>query len=66
MPSHVEQPEWLGEAMMNMNKQIVTNTNKESMNMTSHTTLLNNEVVHYYVNTEDLEEGYVGSEEPIE
>ena len=52
--------------MMNMNKHIVTNTNEESMNMPSYPTLLNKEVIHYYVDAKGLEEGDVGSEEPFE
>ena len=47
--------------MMNMNKDIVTNTNEESMNIPSQPTLLNNEAVHYFVGEQGLEEGDVGT-----
>ena len=52
-------------AMMNMNKHIVTKTNEEIMIMLMQPTLLNNEVVHYYVNVGGLKEDVLGSEELI-
>jgi hypothetical protein len=48
-PSQVPQLEWLVEAVMNMNRHIITNTNEESLSMPSLLANLNNEVVHYYV-----------------
>ena len=64
MQSQVEQPKCLMQSMMKMNKHIITNTNKESMNMPSQPTLLNIEVVHYFVDFGGLEEGDVGTKEP--
>ena len=54
--------EWLVEAMMNMNKHIVTTTNEEIMDMPSQPTLLVSEVFHYFVDVGGLEEGDVGIE----
>lgn len=51
-PSHFE---WLGESMMNMNINIVTGTNDESLNMPLLPTTLNNKFVHYYVDVEGVE-----------
>lgn len=48
-PSQLEQPEWLAEAMTNMNKHIVTPTNDENLNLPSMLAVLNNEAVQYYV-----------------
>ena len=58
----MQQREWLVEAMMNMNKHIVTTTNEEIMDMPSQPTLLVNEVFHYFVDVGGLEEGDVGIE----
>ena len=58
----MQQREWLVEAMMNMNKHIVTTTNEEIMDMPSQPTLLVNEVFHYFVAVGGLEEGDVGIE----
>ena len=42
--------------MMNLSKQIIPNTNDESINMPSQTTLMHNEIVHFYVDLKSLEE----------
>ena len=33
LPSHVSHPKWLAEAMMNLNQNIVTDTNDQNLNM---------------------------------
>ena len=58
----MQQLEWLVEAMMNMNKHIVTNTIEEIMDMPSQPALMVNEVFHYFVDVGGLEEGDVGIE----
>ena len=52
----------LVEAMMNMNKHIVTTTNEEIMDMPSQPALMVNEFFHYFVDVGGLEEGDVGIE----
>lgn len=47
-PSPSEHPEWLAEAMTNMNKHIVTPTNDENLNLPSLPAVFYNEAVHYY------------------
>lgn len=66
MPIQVPQSKWLSEAMMNLNKPSVTNTNEESLNMPSMPTFLNNEVFHYYVDVGGVEEHIVSNEEQVE
>ena len=49
-----------------MNRQIVTSTNEENINMPSLPTYLNNEFVKYYVDVGGVYEYIVGNKEPSE
>ena len=42
--------------MMNLNQHVVSNTNDESMNISSHPTIMGGDVVHFYVDGGSLEE----------
>ena len=66
LPSHVSQSEWLAEAMMNLNQNIVTDTNDQSLNMPSQPSSLSNEVIHYYVDIGGVEEQNACNEEEVE
>ena len=61
-PIQVPQPEWLVEAMMNMNKHIVTYTNEEILDVPLLPAYMNEEFVHYYVDLGVVEEVMVGNE----
>ena len=65
-PSQVSQPSWMEEAMMNLNKHIVTSINDESINMPSQPTVMNDEIVHFYVDGGSLEKPNKDNEEPSE
>lgn len=64
--SHPEQPEWLVEAMTNMNRYIVTANNNEILNMPSLLAILNNEVFHYYVDVGGVGYENVENVDPVD
>lgn len=66
MPGEVSYPSWMEKAMMNLNKHIVTITNDESINMPSHPTITNDDIVHFYVDGGSLEEPHKEHEEPTQ
>lgn len=63
---HVSQPEWLAEVMMNLNQNIVTDTNDQSLNMPSQPTSLTHEDIHYFVEPEGVDDQNVGNVEEVE
>ena len=52
--------------MMNLNQNIVTDTNDQSLNMPSHPTSLTHEAIHYFVDAEGVEDQNVGNIEEVE
>ena len=52
--------------MMNLNQNIVTDTNDQSLNMPSHPTSLTNEAIYYFVESRRVEDKNVGNIKEVE
>ena len=56
LPTQVSQRSWMEESMVNLNTHIGSSTNDESMNMPSQLAVMQDEIVHFYVDGGPIEE----------